>query len=93
MNNESRHIKLTSESPEMVITAKVSEGLFEKIETFRRDNGLETRNATLNVLILLGLCRWEKLDQNEYLRFLRSQDAIHISDHLLNTLSLTKGAV
>lgn len=76
-----------------VATAKMPPWLFAKLEAFRYRNNLQTRNAAVNILIMLALSMLEDIDQEECLKFIETQGMIEIPDRVLNAMSLAKGAV
>ena len=80
-------------TPYEVATAKMPPWLFAKLEAFKHDNDLQTRNAAVNILIMLALSMLEDFDQEECLKFVGTQGMNEIPDRVLNAMSLAKGAV
>lgn len=60
-------------TPFEVATAKMPPWFFAKLEAFRYENRLRTRNAAVNILIALGLRECGGIDSETCEEFLRSQ--------------------
>lgn len=60
-------------TPFEVATAKMPPWFFAKLEAFRYENRLRTRNAAVNILVALGLRECGGLDPEICDEFLRSQ--------------------
>lgn len=80
-------------TPYEVATAKMPPWLFAKLEEFRYDNELQTRNAAVNILLMLALGMMEDIDQEKCLEFIGTQGMTEVPDRMMNALSLAKGAV
>ena len=80
-------------TPYEVATAKMPPWLFAKLEGFRHENELQTRNAAVNILIMLALSMWEDSDKEKCLEFIGTQGMTEVPSRLMNALSLAKGAV
>ena len=63
MQNDSK-FKYTGDKPR-VLTAKVLDNVFDKVEKFKADAQLENRNAAINVLVILGLCSFSYFTEEE----------------------------
>ncbi len=48
-----------------VLTAKVVDQVFNKVEEFKADSQLDNRNAAINVLVIVGLCSLSYLTEDE----------------------------
>ena len=78
-------------TPFEVATAKMPPWLFAKLEEFRHENDLQTRNAAVNILIMLALSIWGDFDREKCLEFIEMQGMTPISDHMLSVMSESKG--
>ena len=67
--------------------------LFAKLEEFRYENELQTRNAAVNILLMLALSMIEDVDQEKCLEFIGTQGMTEIPARMMNALSLAKGVV
>ena len=92
-NMEKKYSLKKETAPFEVATAKMPPWLFAKLEEFRYRNDLQTRNAAVNILIMLALSMLEDFDQEECLKFVGTQGMNEIPDRVLNAMSLAKGAV
>ena len=63
-----------------VISAKVPEWLFQAVEIFREEYGLKCRNATIIVLLTLGLRKCEIIDLVKCNEVLNEQGCIQIQE-------------
>ena len=54
------------------MTCKTQAQIFSKVEEFRFENGLKTRNASLNVLVAVGLRALGRLGEEECVEILWS---------------------
>ncbi|WP_400233316.1 hypothetical protein [Methanomethylophilus alvi] len=63
MNNEYK-FKYTGDKPR-VLTAKVLDNVFNKVEKFKADAQLDNRNAAINVLVILGLYNLSYFSEKE----------------------------
>ena len=78
-------------TPFEVATAKMPPWLFAKLEEFRHENDLQTRNAAVNILIMLALSIWGDFDREKCLEFIETQGMTPIPDHMLSVMSESKG--
>lgn len=80
-------------TPFEVASAKMPPWLFAKLEEFRHENDLQTRNAAVNILIMLALSIWGDFDREKCLEFIRTQGLTPIPNHLLSIMPESMGAV
>ena len=80
-------------TPFEVASAKMPPWLFAKLEEFRNENELRTRNAAVNILIMLALGMWGDFNQEKCIEFIKTQGMTPVPDHLLSIISKTMGAV
>lgn len=80
-------------TPFEVASAKMPPWLFAKLEEFRYENELRTRNAAVNILIMLALSIWGDFDREKCLEFIETQGMTPIPDHMLSLMSESKGEV
>ncbi len=59
-----------------VLTCKSQTQIFQKVEEFRSTNRLETRNASLNILIAAGLWAFGKLNEEGCIEILNSNGLV-----------------
>ena len=78
-------------TPFEVASAKMPPWLFAKLEEFRYENELRTRNAAVNILIMLALSIWGDFDREKCLEFIETQGMTPIPDHMLSVMSESKG--
>ena len=78
-------------TPFEVASAKMPPWLFAKLEGFRHENDLQTRNAAINILIMLALSIWGDFDREKCLEFIETQGMTPIPDHMLSVMSESKG--
>ena len=50
----------------MVLTAKVPDWIFEKVEQFKDDHNLYNRNAAIMILVLQGLHACERVESSKF---------------------------
>jgi hypothetical protein len=91
MENKYNHKK--EATPFAVASAKMPPWFFAKLEGFRYDNELQTRNAAVNILLMLALSLLGDFNQDECLEFIGDQGMTEIPDSMTKVLSLAKGAV
>lgn len=48
-----------------VLTAKVVDHVFNKVEEFKADAQLDNRNAAINTLVIVGLCSFSYITEDE----------------------------
>ena len=91
MENKYNHKK--EATPFEVASAKLPPWLFAKLEEFRYENELQTRNAAVNILLMLALSICEDFDQEKCIEFIGTQGMTKVPDCMLHALSLAKGGV
>ncbi len=91
MRMQNKNIKKAT--PFEVASAKMPPWLFAKLEEFRYENELRTRNAAVNILIMLALSIWGDFDREKCLEFIETQGMTPIPDHMLSLMSESKGEV
>ena len=80
-------------TPFEVASAKMPPWLFAKLEEFRYENELRTRNAAVNILIMLALATLGEFDKAKCTEFMGTQGMPEVPATMLSALSVVKGEI